>query len=193
MDQPIRWTLPASAFVAFDAPLSVATVDGDLDPKEIGRLGRPAGIEQGFPVTDHAVGGQGREALEPSDDLVGGEPGRHCLFGGAPQRPAVRPSGVLGQEGADVLESRDGIRPDQAPPCQQLERQRIARPGGFGQGCRPVGAGCRVKRAAGNGDRPGFKGPDGCGCHADQAQGHGQNRGVAAGAVAGSAASAAAR
>ncbi|WP_227133735.1 hypothetical protein [Halorubellus salinus] len=32
MDQPIRWTLPASAFVAFDAPLSVATVDGDLDP-----------------------------------------------------------------------------------------------------------------------------------------------------------------
>jgi len=32
MDQPIRWTLPAPAFVAFDAPLSVATVDGGLDP-----------------------------------------------------------------------------------------------------------------------------------------------------------------
>jgi hypothetical protein len=32
MDQPIRWTLPTRAFVAFDAPLSVATVDGGLDP-----------------------------------------------------------------------------------------------------------------------------------------------------------------
>jgi hypothetical protein len=32
MDQPIRWTLPAPAFVAFDAPLSVATVDGGLHP-----------------------------------------------------------------------------------------------------------------------------------------------------------------
>jgi hypothetical protein len=32
MDQPIRWTLPAPAFVTFDSPLSVATVDGGLDP-----------------------------------------------------------------------------------------------------------------------------------------------------------------
>jgi len=32
MDQPIRWTLPARAFVEFDAPLSVATVDDGLDP-----------------------------------------------------------------------------------------------------------------------------------------------------------------
>ncbi|NHN41198.1 hypothetical protein G9C85_06045 [Halorubellus sp. JP-L1] len=32
MDQPIRWTLPARTFVAFDAPLSVATVDDGLDP-----------------------------------------------------------------------------------------------------------------------------------------------------------------
>lgn len=33
MDQPIRWTLPAPAFVTFDAPLSLATVEGGLAPE----------------------------------------------------------------------------------------------------------------------------------------------------------------
>jgi len=50
MDQPIRWTLPAPAFVTFDAPLAVATVDGGLAPAYGAFLREEAGLDPERPA-----------------------------------------------------------------------------------------------------------------------------------------------
>jgi|GEM_PF-1079186 hypothetical protein len=55
MDQPIQWTLPAAAFVTFDSPLSVATVDGGLDPAYGTFLLEEVGLDSGSDVDAAAL------------------------------------------------------------------------------------------------------------------------------------------